>query len=512
MAEGKSFPLSVIISAVDRISGPMRAIAGRVRGFQESLGSRLGLARFQTGIDGMNKSLAKAGDHFGSIARMARNAAIAIAAVTAAAFASVNAFAAQGDEIAKTADRLGISAETLQEWRFAAERSGVDQGVFNNALKDFNKNIGQAAAGTGEAKDVIAAMDISLRDATGNVRSMDDLLPEVADKLAGVRSASLRAAAAGKIFGEEGGAKLVNMLALGSKGIDDLRARARELGIVMSQQSARDAEEFADRMTDVKSAMLGLRVSIGGALLPVLSKLADQLTETIVRYRPQIEAWSAAFAKDLPARIEALVGFMQDLGAAIGPIISVMSWLNDVFGLVNLGMAAFAALIAGKLVLGIAALTSAMATLGITMAATPIGWIIGLVTALTLAGIALYNNWDKISAWWGGIWGGMKDSVSSLVDFVTQYNPLTMLANGARELGETVRQYLPDWVLERIGAQPAAQVTPAAQVGRAAAAGQQTVRVEVDLNNLPRGTNVNTSSNGNAQFDVNQGFALQGAY
>ena len=74
------------------------------------------------------------------------------------------------DAIGKTADKIGVGVEALQELRFAAKASGVEQQTLDMALQRFTRRAAEAAQGTGEAKDALAQMGIALRDQSGNLR------------------------------------------------------------------------------------------------------------------------------------------------------------------------------------------------------------------------------------------------------------------------------------------------------------------------------------------------------
>jgi hypothetical protein len=88
------------------------------------------------------------------------------------------------DAIGKTADKIGVGVEALQELRFAAKASGVEQQTLDMALQRFTRRAAEAAQGTGEAKDALAQMGIALRDQSGNLRSSEDMLADVADAFA----------------------------------------------------------------------------------------------------------------------------------------------------------------------------------------------------------------------------------------------------------------------------------------------------------------------------------------
>src|SRR5262245_58277785 len=69
--------------------------------------------------------------------------------------------------IGKTADKIGVGVEALQELRFAAKASGVEQQTLDMALQHFTRRAAEAAQGTGEAKDALAQMGVALRDQSG---------------------------------------------------------------------------------------------------------------------------------------------------------------------------------------------------------------------------------------------------------------------------------------------------------------------------------------------------------
>ncbi len=53
------------------------------------------------------------------------------------------------DTIAKTADKIGITTKALQQYRYIADRSGVDTAKLDKAFAKFSVGIGDLRAGTG---------------------------------------------------------------------------------------------------------------------------------------------------------------------------------------------------------------------------------------------------------------------------------------------------------------------------------------------------------------------------
>ena len=146
------------------------------------------------------------------------------------------------------------------------------------ALQRFTRRAAEAAQGTGEAKDALAQMGIALRDQSGNLRRSEDLLGDVADAFARIEDPAERVRLAFKLFDSEGVA-LVNLLRGGSDALEEMRERARDLGIVLDEHLVRDAERARtelDTLSQVISANL-TRAALEAA--PVIADLSSWLAD-----------------------------------------------------------------------------------------------------------------------------------------------------------------------------------------------------------------------------------------
>ena len=204
-----------------------------------------------------------------------RTLGVALAGVTTVGglAALVDRSLSAADAIGKTADKIGVGVEALQELRFAAKASGVEQQTLDMALQRFTRRAAEAAQGTGEAKDALAQMGIALRDQSGNLRQSEDLLDDVAEAFARIEDPAERVRLAFKLFDSEGVA-LVNLLRGGSDALDEMRERARDLGIVLDEHLVRDAERAR---TELDSLANLTRAALEAA--PVIADLSGWLAE-----------------------------------------------------------------------------------------------------------------------------------------------------------------------------------------------------------------------------------------
>jgi lambda family phage tail tape measure protein len=196
--------------------------------------------------------------------------------------ALVNRSLDAADAIAKTADKIGVGVDALQELRFAASLAGIEERTLDMALQRFTRRVAEAAKGTGEAKDALAQMGIALRDQRGNIRAADDLLSDVADAFKRIEDPAERVRLAFKLFDSEGVA-MVNVLNKGSEALEETRRRARELGIVLDEELVRNAEKANDQLetlgkvvsANLTRAMLDLAPAIADASKGLAELAAD---------------------------------------------------------------------------------------------------------------------------------------------------------------------------------------------------------------------------------------------
>ncbi len=172
-----------------------------------------------------------------------------------------------GDETAKAAERIGIGTDALQELRHAADLSGVATDTFDRSLMQLNRRAAEAAKGQGEAKDTFHELGIALTDANGKLRPAEELLGDVADRMARTSSEGDRLRIANDLLGREG-VNLVSMLKDGRGGLEAMRIEAQALGLVMSEKLIASSQEYDDTLDRLRGVIRGVKNVITEELLP----------------------------------------------------------------------------------------------------------------------------------------------------------------------------------------------------------------------------------------------------
>ena len=207
-----------------------------------------------------------------------------------------------GDQLAKTADKVGLSVNALQELRYAADQTGVPINNLDVAMQRFSRRVGEAASGGGVLAPVFKDLGIEVRRANGEIKSSEEILGEYANAIQGAGSQQERLLLAFKAFDTEGAA-LVNTLKNGKEGLDELRSAARTTGNVLDESLARKAEQIQSKLDSlwnsikIKSAEVGIALAddISGALGSYNS--FDDATEKLVIAQGKLNELTEAYVK-----------------------------------------------------------------------------------------------------------------------------------------------------------------------------------------------------------------------
>lgn len=233
-------------------------------------------------------------------------AAVPVAVIGGLAALAKNAINA-ADNIAKTADKVGLTTDELQELRFAAEQAGVGAKTLDLAMQRFSRRIGEAAQGTGELHETLKRYNIGILDSTGRTRANVEILGDLANAIKGAKSDQEALRIAFKAFDSEGAA-LVNLLRNGADGLDRMRQKARDLGIVMSADLIRRAEDAKGK---IDALAFALRAKLNVWLLENAQAISE-LADSALRALPKIVSFIDAVTRAIGIGRFATGGLLQD--------------------------------------------------------------------------------------------------------------------------------------------------------------------------------------------------------
>ena len=185
------------------------------------------------------------------------------------------------DAIGKTSTQTGIATDTLQAFHLAARESGTTVEGANTALIKFARSVGDAQRGLKTQADIFKDIGVEVKNTDGSMKSFDQILEETADGIMGLGDQTARATALANLFGRQGVVLTGAIKDLSDTGLQSFIKRAKDLGIVLSENVIRRTEAFNDAVGVIKMQVGSFVNSITTAFLPVFEKMQETIAKFI---------------------------------------------------------------------------------------------------------------------------------------------------------------------------------------------------------------------------------------
>lgn len=214
---------------------------------------------------------------------------VAAVALTSLAVAGIKA----GDNLAKTADKLGIAANELAGLRFAAEQTGAGVKTLDLGLQRMVRRVAEAAKGTGEAQKALKELNLDAKELAR--QSPDEQFRRIADAFESVGSQSDKVRLGFKLFDSEGVA-LVNTLKAGREQLDRFTDEAKRFGLALTGRQLENVQKAADAQNRVAKAFAGLGRQLGATFAPAMTAASDATANLVARLTagiPKLTAFAA---------------------------------------------------------------------------------------------------------------------------------------------------------------------------------------------------------------------------
>lgn len=311
-------------------------------------------------------------------------------AIVAPILAAAKHFMTVGDNLDEMAARTGMSTNALSELGYAADQSGTDIETVEKSVRKMQGTIAGASKGGKTYASALAEVGTSWEQLQS--LSPEQQFERIAAGLNNINDPTMRAAAAMKIFGK-GGTALLPMI----NDLDALRAKAVELGLSIGPEQAKNAALLADAWGNVKGALSGVATTVGAALAPLLTSLADKITFGVIAVRKWIAENKTFVTYALYTGVALIVA-----GAAVFLFGQAIIFAGSVIS----GFLAIMAVIGP-----IAAAVGSALLAAFTFLISPIGLALIAVVALGAAFLYFSGIGGKVCAWLGQQWQSLKDTV-----------------------------------------------------------------------------------------------------
>lgn len=207
------------------------------------------------------------------------------AAVSTALVKGASDVASYGDNIDKMSQKMGLSAQSYQEWDAVMQHSGTSM----EAMKSSMKTLANAATTNSKAFEQLGISQEQLAS-----MSQEQLFEATISALQNVESETERTYLAGKTLGK-GATELGALLNTSAEDTQAMRDRVRELGGVMSDDAVKASAQFQDNLQDMKTAMAGVTRGIMAELLPGFNDIMAGFTSLIIGEEGATEKLASGF-------------------------------------------------------------------------------------------------------------------------------------------------------------------------------------------------------------------------
>lgn len=248
----------------------------------------------QRAVTGLYNDVNKLGGSFtasfGGAIPMAGAAAAAIAGIATAAigvgsaiFDMTKAASEYGSAIFDATEKTGLSAEVMSSFKVAAEQSGSSLEVVTGGLAKFAKTIGAAGDGSEEAQKKLAKIGVTSNDLE---TALGQALKTIAKYPPGVQQMTAAQAAFGK-----SGADLLPFIKSFDGDLPGLIAKMKELGITMSDQDAKAADEFGDTLDTLTKQAAATGRQFAMEMMPAITNAMKAISGVITDNQSAVHVW-----------------------------------------------------------------------------------------------------------------------------------------------------------------------------------------------------------------------------
>lgn len=383
-------------------------------------------------MDRVQAAMGMLGERVGGLTGKLGAVAAGVAAVTAGTTAAVFGFkqvADQVDGIADSAKLLSMTTQRLQQMGYAAQMAGSSQDEMSDALRFLNRNIAEAIAGNKEAAAWFARVGLSVHD----LRKMkpDEVFERIADKFKQVgdegNNSSKKIALMQALLGRSG-SKLKQVLDMGSAGLREFYAEADRLGVVLDDATVNAMGDFNDTWDKMRLTVFGAAATALAAMSPVLQDIMNKVVEWTAANRGAI---ATGFAQWVDRVVDRLPAFANAVGTVIDVVVTLVSVADQVaraLGGWEVVIAVVTGVLLGNLAVALATVSTALYGVAAAFLATPFGWFAAGAAGIVVAGVAIYENWDRLEQMFSDIWTSFIDGIEAVVAAMPEW--LTDLLGG----------------------------------------------------------------------------------
>ncbi len=206
-----------------------------------------------------------------------------------------------GEGIHNLQKDLGVTAESASKLQYAARSVGMEADNITKAFGFLSRKMVETASDPAKyASSAFAQLGIKIRDdATGALKTFDEILPQVQEKLGRMENGTAKTGFEMALFSRSG-RDMNEFLSMSPAKMKALGDEAERLGLVFSEAGEEKLYQFQLATYQLGLHFDALKVKLGVALVPTLTSLIDTvntfISDTLPKWLANLRPIGDAFS------------------------------------------------------------------------------------------------------------------------------------------------------------------------------------------------------------------------
>lgn len=272
--------------------------------------------------DEANKSISKTDEKASSVASTlgkgvqtaAKWGAAVVGGATAAAggmLKMAESSASTADHVDKMSQKIGISRQAYQELDFICSQTGTSVDKLSTGMKTLRSNMGDS-----KKAPLFEQLKVDVTDANGAMRDSEAVMWDTMKALQDMGNQTEKEIMAQKLFGKSG-TELLPLLNSQAGSIDELKNKAHELGLVMSDELIDSGVGLTDSLDQTKRGFKAMITTLGGAFMPIVQKISDKFQTAL----PYVQEAITQLEPIVSSFFETMLPVLFQIGGELFPVI-----------------------------------------------------------------------------------------------------------------------------------------------------------------------------------------------
>ena len=225
-------------------------------------------------------------------------------------------------EILKLSSVTGQSAESIQEFDYAAEMIGVSSDRIRDSLKETTNKMQEARDGNEATAAAYAKLGVSIADANGNLRSAEDVFYDTIDALGQMENRTERDALAMDLMSESA-QELNSLIDAGSGALKKYADEAHDMGYVLDNEALTALKGVDDGFQRLQKTQDAVKNQMAAEFAPYLTKALEDIRELIQKVGKALVESGAVDA--FGSILESSVALLEPLGSLISAVLPALT-------------------------------------------------------------------------------------------------------------------------------------------------------------------------------------------